>query len=1029
MAEFGTQAPKVRSKVRARPRQSRDAGDNDDVDTRSSKRLDVGSHKRSPVSLSAASSGRNDRSCNQSVASTLPSKPAALDTPADANSQSLLSSLQGMRLSREADPEEMDRRISFFLPGDREIVYSLNSTRVLRDPPLFDHSALSDNPRIRDLTQPQLFYPPYAWAPLTPLLPIFEVKFFQSLHYHVNWPVQMYKGHVGLRADLIVEWEFVELVVIKCVRLLLDHCSKLPERDPRRMITRDLIRPKTPKSLGYTRAHATELIAQRCIHLSYMAFRMWLGFFYLMIRLLSENISESQVVFPKWFYVLRDAGIPSSYLSDFYQASVFAVGSGRVGAVINVEHMLSEEISQITQIYIDALIPLYYRWPEQLSRPEILGKYPILRTLIPSKSLFGQAPIQSKEFRNTVSTRVRRGYDERGAPEFVRHIESLKLIKAQLERAPRGDEKHRSWETRARLMKEKDGNFCFALSTVFEWVRTGGDGPYVQGHALHRNIKQYVWAQYPKHHRFYDPITDQWHLCMGYNDTSESTLLHDTKHRIGEWSVDGVRDVIIDAEADHPNDELHQPGLDVDYSNAKWVAEEPGHDEPVTQDGDLSCSTPTTDQASLIRTLIERYGFIQAQSISVASEDEWQNLMQNFGYRHDGGLPPPGSQRMVDFVNALKEPSYPDHSHDLIDLFTESENHRLRATTREFSISMFQGCMRGAPKNGVPHNSRSAMAKKSDANISGDIPPATSSATDGTSSAGSEEPSYDVYRISYPNDKTPYDLVVFKATDAVFVYRRHHKSVFSAVMGLLEHGIPFATVIGKGMAPPREPLPTTSAPFYVLENHSEAMQLRTEDVKFVPEDYENYKAHCARLLSRPGGRAALSHGGLIWRIAKQYIGAESVLNGPSTDATVYGLCWGFHVKSSSYEGQVFDDLLTFDVASALCGVVNCFSYKISTGPCLIKRSYFPPPNTWYMGRNRLNVGHWTEGNEAWFQKLDYEYRQGLVQPKTAQEWRKELRAGAVKQHVAHKGMEHICHKFIQSFGEGTETEENPVEKN
>ncbi|KZT31843.1 hypothetical protein SISSUDRAFT_1038161 [Sistotremastrum suecicum HHB10207 ss-3] len=644
------------------------------------------------------------------------------------------------------------------------------------------------------------------------------------------------------------------------------------------------------------------------------------------------------------------------------------------------------------KVYFKTETPLYYKWSDALtSREGVETEDDLLDTLEPPGKLLQRLPTSSTVLPDTLSRRVQGGYDQQGAPEVEYYIDGLKSIRAELERQAIGRLEIEQWQTRAQIMEAKNNDYCMALSEVFEWVRVGGVGPYVRGHAIPVNLKQHVWRQYPKRHRFYDPVTDEWHLCMGYLEESyvDDVEMTDQVEVRGPaaWTSEGVQEVTLEAEKVLAGGE-ENAGIEIDFMNTQPLVEEPDDAERLLGEVEPPPPQPSTMQVALRKTLVERFGFISSDNPTVASLEDWKLLGEKFAYCQDDTPPPPDSQRMVSLLRALQADTYPDAEIGLVDICTDDEARRLAPGTRVHGISIWPGCMRTPKKN-------------------------TEAPTTAPDDTAAETDSSAVYRLSYREDQTPYNLIVFTATDAVWVYRRNHHSVFAAVHKLVEHGIPFATVIRDTRR--RDPPPGSTPPFYTLPSHSEAMPFRRNDDPFTTADYERYKDHCRTVLYRPGGRAALMQGGLFWRIAKQYINTVAVTSGPSTDATTYGHCWGFKVKSSNHEGQVFDDLLTNDVAEVLCGVVYCFSRSDKTGPCTIKKSYFPPPNLWYKTRNRLNTGYWSQENENWFQRLCTGYANGTLAPLPVKEWRKQLRAGARRERVIHESMEKLCVKFIKSF--------------
>ncbi|KZS89173.1 hypothetical protein SISNIDRAFT_527469 [Sistotremastrum niveocremeum HHB9708] len=414
MSQFPTNAPWVNPKTRARRRENCDPwGSLDDhyntPTPSSSRRERTNSDERERVRRRLASPVRDEPPAAQDIKPIISHQETAQELTGGTGSQSLLTTLQGMKLFREVHPEQFNRRASFLFPGQESIIYTFNTTKSVRETPIFDTYDFPDSPRMSVLTQPQVFPRSYAWTPLTPLLPTFEVASLGALHYRTQWPTKRYIEGYALRMDLISEWVSIESQIVSSVHHLLKHGQGLPDDDPRRRISDIMTLPEIPVDLGYTRAHRTEELAQHRIRLAHSAFRLWLGLLYFELRLFSERVSIANAPTPQWYRVLNDAGIPESYLNDFYQASVFAAGSARVGAIINVEDVMSEGNRVILRIYLDAEIPLYYQWPDRLSQGSDLEDDLLFQPLIPPKSLQDQKPILSLPRLKTLRGRLRMG--------------------------------------------------------------------------------------------------------------------------------------------------------------------------------------------------------------------------------------------------------------------------------------------------------------------------------------------------------------------------------------------------------------------------------------------------------------------------------------------------------------------------------------------------------------------------------------------------------------------------------------------
>jgi hypothetical protein len=87
-------------------------------------------------------------------------------------------------------------------------------------------------------------------------------------------------------------------------------------------------------------------------------------------------------------------------------------------------------------------------------------------------------------------------------------------------------------------------------------------------------------------------------------------------------------------------------------------------------------------------------------------------------------------------------------------------------------------------------------------------------------------------------------------------------------------------------------------------------------------DYVAYESSRDRFLQSARGRAALSRGGIIARLASEVVGYDSVCFGPSDAAFDEGICFWDGKSSLAY----FDDQLTDDEVDLICGV-----YRVDSG--------------------------------------------------------------------------------------------------
>ncbi len=157
-------------------------------------------------------------------------------------------------------------------------------------------------------------------------------------------------------------------------------------------------------------------------------------------------------------------------------------------------------------------------------------------------------------------------------------------------------------------------------------------------------------------------------------------------------------------------------------------------------------------------------------------------------------------------------------------------------------------------------------------------------------------------------------IALTSAADAARTFRLlmdENHSTISLSMQLVAVGITFHTLRHLSI------LPTV-----ILSSPSTLIPIRVRDHVFTIDDHSAYVERRARILKSPRGRAALLRGGLIWRLALEHLGMESVSFGPSSVAVQYGLGYVFKAP----DGHLYiDDDLTQDELEVICGSYRCYT--------------------------------------------------------------------------------------------------------
>ncbi|KZS96588.1 hypothetical protein SISNIDRAFT_483144 [Sistotremastrum niveocremeum HHB9708] len=430
------------------------------------------------------------------------------------------------------------------------------------------------------------------------------------------------------------------------------------------------------------------------------------------------------------------------------------------------------------------------------------------------------------------------------------------------------------------------------------------------------------------------------------------------------------------------------------------------------RDGALAlprANTPPSDQViavdRFVRWLTQYYGYIPRRQRPLAghcfpsiSAQRWSELRSAFGAASealDESIPAEAPD-IAQFYHILLSQDRSDHG--LCDLFAEVHEGRLDPDTSTQAITR----VLAAP-----------------------------------SAPGAPRRLY--YKLSWSAVSQPlWELFLFRPTDVVHLYRSRFPNVIVAAWHLLEIGIPFSTMLPRrqGIQPPNTP---TLRPFWCLPTYHEPILFVQHMSDFTASHYTSYERQCNFVLSRPGARSALLEGGILNRIARDYVSFQLALDGPSTDASVFGGCaWGFHARGPQdfIPTFMFDDRLSPDVRDVLLGRYIVRRYiphsnlqpDFADGPGYSHVSldssrdnpfaetsvYYWPPD-WFRSQNSRDFGHWTPANERWFRTLQQSYQSGQGTPLRASEWHELLRRPTSAGHSLKSLSDAFADEFTQSF--------------
>jgi hypothetical protein len=213
-------------------------------------------------------------------------------------------------------------------------------------------------------------------------------------------------------------------------------------------------------------------------------------------------------------------------------------------------------------------------------------------------------------------------------------------------------------------------------------------------------------------------------------------------------------------------------------------------------------------------------------------------------------------------------------------------------------------------------------------------------------------------------------------------------TILTVANRLLDRGIPFRTLLPLHCSPRQSTFVKPYTPkAYRLDNH-----------KFTKADFDVAMLACQSVLTLPQGRAALLRGGIVGRIAMEYLSKDGVLDGPSLEVTVHRV--GYLGPSGQGDTKFCDDHLTEDEIAVICGTYSLYIRRISVPLCFLYflicftayagqvavRSWFPPPSAWTATRSGCSWLEWTERCEDIYLNIINNIREGKGTPKSHADW-------------------------------------------
>ncbi|KAK0468101.1 uncharacterized protein EV420DRAFT_1473853 [Desarmillaria tabescens] len=211
-----------------------------------------------------------------------------------------------------------------------------------------------------------------------------------------------------------------------------------------------------------------------------------------------------------------------------------------------------------------------------------------------------------------------------------------------------------------------------------------------------------------------------------------------------------------------------------------------------------------------------------------------------------------------------------------------------------------------------------------------------------------------------------YMLIVYRADDVLHCLRLSGMTCLDDLIEeLCGHGIRFTVGVQADPSNPKSGRkPCVNGP---CQTAYTAIPYRPANFKAGLLDYISYVRRRAALLRDPVvAKAALMHGGIIWRLAMEHIDDFSViLQRPTDDILRYGKCHKVTVLGrEEREIHMWEESLSESQLNVICGVYKVYNQSPNGYSLTQDISWFPKDGSFK--NSALSVGFWTADTEQWY---------------------------------------------------------------
>ena len=238
-------------------------------------------------------------------------------------------------------------------------------------------------------------------------------------------------------------------------------------------------------------------------------------------------------------------------------------------------------------------------------------------------------------------------------------------------------------------------------------------------------------------------------------------------------------------------------------------------------------------------------------------------------------------------------------------------------------------------------------------------------------------------------DPSPWFIATTSATAVLMVYRSPWTTMLEIGRGLLDHGVPFHTVVERQRIDVKE----------VLRSRRTGLGLRPSHFKPERADFATYENARDDVLRSRSGRAIRLLGGIVGRLAAEVVPNYEVLDGPYlTNVKVVGTHGDMEFVDDAVEQH------ELDIVSGVYDVEGKFKEAHSHMSWWPKHATFLA--TGYAG------DQWLPRAEEWYQKRLDELRSGHFTLQSSTRWEKYHKFNAAQMSQLRKGSERMAAEFI-----------------